>query len=1173
MTCPACGALTVPGARFCHACGTALPDRPAGAVPERRVVTVLFGDLSDFTAWAEDLDPERVGAIMDRVLAALADAVTTVDGHVDKLTGDGIMAVFGAPVAHEDDPVRAVRAAAHMQQVVSRLVAEETGGVPRLGLRVGLNTGEVVAGVQARLSYTVVGDAVNTAARLSDVAEVGSVYAGATTRQAARGAAVWRQLPPLRLKGKRRPVDAYELVRLADPAEPGARPAPGPLVGGAPLVGPGPLVGGGPLVGEAAFVGREAELGRLRRRLREVADRRRPAVTVVTGEAGVGKTRLVEELLSAATGPPGWQVLRTRVPPYGATDDWAPLLRLVRQAMGLDPAAGGPAAADRVREAVNRLAGSRPAPPDLADRLLRLLDLPGAPPAGPRERAAPGPSTREPSDADRLSAAAAVFALLTASGPLALVVDDAQWAANALLMALSQLVHRVDGAAYLLVVGRPGPDPGLPGADLLEVSPLDDAASRALLRAHLSGGHLPAEAETRLLERAAGNPFFLAELLALLAERGALTRDGDRWSLAADALEEDLLPSGVQSLLAARFDALPGPSKVVLRAAAVAGQRVSEAALVRLAGGPVRDALRDLVGRGLLQPARRGEYAFVHALAREAAYAGIGKVERAERHAELARWAAGLDDPAAGDLVAAHAERAVALAEEMGLPGDHPVFAVRPLGVTALGSAGSAAVTGGDFRLGRQLLDRAARLAGRTGLPDGLAIERAAAIVEAGRPDQGLAEVAGLRDARDPAVRGRALLVAGQARRLAGDLLAAGQDWAAAAEAAAEATDQEAYGEALRRLGLLDYFTGRLPAAERRFAAALEVATRAGDRRGQGWALQHLAWSATTRGDFDAATAALSRGGEVFTELADSGGLAWCGGTEGLVRLLQGRLREARELTATLLPHAEAMAERWGAAALRTIDALAAAELGEPAVADDGAAAALADFAMLGDPWGQALALVARGLAARTAGPPGSGLGLLEEAVAMADRSGHPLASGLAATVLGYCQLDAGRPEAALQAADRAAGAMGGLGPIGALPAAALRSAALLAAGDAPAALALAADVVRAEAPSALLLPRRKALAGYASALLAAGRSEEAVRWARAACREPAEDLRSRVTALRILAEALVGAGRPAEAERPCREAQELVGDDRLPGEAAALQALGRRLLSGPGGPAAARRG
>ncbi|MHB8339651.1 MAG: adenylate/guanylate cyclase domain-containing protein, partial [Mycobacteriales bacterium] len=292
----------MPLARFCFHCGAALEPALAEAEAERRIVTVLFGDLSDFTSWAEDLDPERVGVVTDRVLAALADAVTEFGGTVDKLTGDGIMAVFGAPTAHEDDAERAVRAAAAMQLAVRRQVEAEQGGGRRLGLRVGLNTGEVLAGVQASRAYTVVGDTVNTASRLSDVAGVGAVYAGRETAVATLPVASWRALRPLRLKGKREPVAAYELVGLH-----GATTA---------RLGVGE---------EAPTIGRDTELGLLMGRFLDVSDRATPATMLITGEAGVGKTRLASELARFVGEVPSARVLWGRCTPYGEGRDLAPL--------------------------------------------------------------------------------------------------------------------------------------------------------------------------------------------------------------------------------------------------------------------------------------------------------------------------------------------------------------------------------------------------------------------------------------------------------------------------------------------------------------------------------------------------------------------------------------------------------------------------------------------------------------------------------------------------------------------------------------------------------------------------------------------------------------------------------------------------------------------------------
>ena len=255
MTCPVCGTVAVPGARFCHNCGAALPAAATLPAAERRIVTVLFGDLSDFTSWSEDLDPERVGAVTDRVLAALAGAVKTFGGHVDKLTGDGIMAVFGAPVAHEDDAERAVRAALSMQRAVRRVLDDERGGGAPLGLRVGLNTGEVVAGIQAAHrvhGHRRHGEHRRPAGRRRRGRRG---LRGRAHLAGTRHVASWRQLRPLRLKGKREPVPAYELLGLHD--------APGTRSG---------------LGDEAPFVGRETELGRVAGRLAEVIDPGTPRV-------------------------------------------------------------------------------------------------------------------------------------------------------------------------------------------------------------------------------------------------------------------------------------------------------------------------------------------------------------------------------------------------------------------------------------------------------------------------------------------------------------------------------------------------------------------------------------------------------------------------------------------------------------------------------------------------------------------------------------------------------------------------------------------------------------------------------------------------------------------------------------------------------------------------------
>lgn len=1147
--CPVCGTPTIPGARYCHACGALLERSPdPEAVAERRIVTVLFGDLSDFTAWAEDLDPERVGEVTDRVLAELARAVEEVGGHVDKLTGDGIMAVFGAPRAHEDDTERAVRAAAAMQVAVRRLVATEGGGGRRLGLRVGLNTGEVLAGLQARLAYTVVGDTVNTASRLADAARVGSVYAGRDTAQATTATASWRALPPLRLKGKRDPVAGYELVGLRPP--------------GAVLLGVGE---------EAPLVGREAELGRMFGRLLDAVEGHRPATVIVTGDAGVGKTRLVAELGRFAGELPDARVLWGRCPPYGEGRELALLAAWVGGACAVDPGDGAGVVAERVRRTVHRLSGAGVGPPPAAvvDRLLALLGVAGVP--LPRDSAAPGAAA--PAGEPSLDAVVAVLNGLAAGGPLVLVADDLQWAAPEALDALARVASRLSGPCLLVGVGRGELLAehgrwwqGLPQPEALPLEPLEAGAAERLLRAYVGGAELDPQAQSALLERAAGNPFFLGELLHLLVDRGLLVRRGARWQLVGPVPAE-MLPVGVQAVLAARLDGLDAIGRSVVRDAAVVGTRFPKAALVALADGDahrVEAGLRVLLARRMVVP-RPGQegYAFTHALVRDAAYAGLPKVERARRHAQVARWAAARPGDAVPDVdafVAGHARRAGALAAEMGLAADDPAYAARSAGAAALEGMGRAALAREDNRAAEGLLTASLELDADGHAAPGRLVARAAARAALHRLGEAGEDLRVPLDAPDPVVRAEALVVQGQIRRRAGEDAAARQSLVSAFAAASELGVDRVSAEALRQLGLLDYYAGRLADAQQRFSAALELAERVGDVRGTGWALQHLAWNATTRGDYELAERTLARAADVFGELDDSGALSWCAGTEAFVRLLAGRLAEARDLARGLLPIGQAMGERWGVAACRTIDAFASAELGRLGTARRQGELARSAFAELGDSWGLAMALTASGAAERGARRLDEAAVLLEEAVRRSVRASHRATAALARTVLGYCALDAGDAAAAERIAGQVLAGLDGMGlrPGGLVGPRVLLGQAVRAQGRLAEALEhLAAAAATVDEPS-LLFPRRQALAHYAGALLQAGRPAQALAAAESALGVPAEDVRSRVVALRALAACRAAVGERAAAREAAAEALALAGGTEQVGE---LEAT-RRVLA-----------
>ena len=1155
LMCPVCGTPPVPGARFCHACGAVLDiDGITDAGAERRMVTVLFGDLSDFTAWAEDLDPERVSGMTDRVLAALSRATIDMGGRVDKLTGDGIMAVFGAPTAHEDDAERAVRAAAKMQADVRRLMEEEAGGGRRMGLRVGLNTGEVLAGVQAHMSYTVVGDTVNTASRLSDAAGVGAVFAGRETALATMSLASWRALPPLRLKGKREPVPAYELVGLRPP--------------GAARLGLGD---------EAPFIGRDAEFGWLVGKLLDVVENARAASVVVTGEAGVGKTRLLVELDRFAAELPAVRVLWGRCTPFGEGRELAPLAEWMRTAFGITDADDAATAESRARRTITRLSHpDRPISAAMTDRLLALLGLVEWAPLGPRDAATPGtlPVPRDPF----VDAVAAVLAALLVDGPVALVVDDAQWAAPDLLRSLAQLAEELRGPVLLVAAGRSdllGLEwwDRLPSLEMLPLAPLDDTAAERLLRAYLGGAQFDAVTRDVLLGRAQGNPFFLAELLHLLVDRGLLRRVGESWRLSGE-LPREILPAGVQAVLAARIDTLGMTTKAVLRDAAIAGSRFSLDMLAALQphldSSALGAAVDVLVARGIVRSlAVTGEisqtFVFAHALALDVAYAGIPKVDRARKHAQLARWAATDMQASPGEVdafVATQAEQAAALATEMSLDADDIAWRSRSYGVTALVRLGQAALSRDDNQRAEAVFSRALALAGDDEtLAESIAdarIGRAASRVALHRLAEADEDLRDPQQSTDLRRRAAALVVLGDIRRRRGDVPGATRALVSALAAASEAGVDRVTAEALRQLGMVDYRTGRLAAAEGRFREALALAQRVGDRRGAGWALQHLAWSATTRGDYALAERTLAEAAEVFHSLDDDGGLSWCAGTEAFVRLLQGRFRAARELAGGLLVIGQAVDDRWGTAACLTIDGFAAAELGSITTAIDETTQAHDMFADLQDTWGQSLALAAKGAALRAANEHTAAVECLERAVQMSVDSAQPTSGALALGVLGYCRLDVGDLDAAEAAARQGLDIVSGLElePAAQTGPRVLIAQVLRARGDLPAALELlrAAEAVRGE--SSLVFPRRQAIAHLAGALLESGETGAALDAAHHAMSVPAEDVRSRVVTLRVLAQCLARAGDAPAAAFAARHAYAAATVTQMRSEVAATARL-----------------
>jgi tetratricopeptide (TPR) repeat protein len=764
-------------------------------------------------------------------------------------------------------------------------------------------------------------------------------------------------------------------------------------------------------------------------------------------------------------------------------------------------------------------------------------------------------------------ALAALLSGLAAAEPLLVVVDDVHNAPAETLDALGVLVDRLAGAVMVVLLGRPelvrtrGLLTRLPSAEPLPLPPLTGAAVSRLLRSYL-GGPLDRADETRLLATAQGNPFYLAELVSLLVEQGRLTGGTAGWRLAAGSLAGRLLSSDLAAVLTARIDALPPYPRTVLRDAAVVGDRVPAGALEELRGGArsspteLDRALADLISRRMLRRTASGGYGFVTTLMAEAAYTGIGHADLAARHARIARWAQrspvrGLSDVERDEFIARHAERALALANQMMLPPRHTARQVSGLGVAALYRLAERTISLGEANRALNLLDRADDL-----LPEptgDLRLLRARALLASGRTVEAQTLATQVSVGEGPTAVA-ALLVKGEALRAGGQSRRAVAAWSAALRKSRAQELPHCESEALRRLGMLDYLAGRLPLAELRFTEAYRVAASSGDGQGTAWALQHLAWSATTRGDFARADRVLEEARAVFARLDDPAGRSWVRGTTAFVRLLEGRLHEARRLAEKFVPYAERVADSWAVAALRIVDAFAAAELGDLTYAAAQADLAHAAFLAAHDLWGASLALTVRGVIARGQGRLDEAVELLTEALAVGSQIGHPLTSGIALTVRGYCHLAAGELAAAEAdavetlelIAPMEVDASTRVGPL------VLRAQARRLAGDRDGAMELLGEVVNDPSGPSLLFPRRQALAHYSGVLLEAGKAQESLEWARRASRVPAEDVRSRIISRRALAASLAATGALPEALSAADEAVALAYSTEQASERAA---------------------
>jgi class 3 adenylate cyclase/tetratricopeptide (TPR) repeat protein len=630
QACPSCGFENAESAKFCSQCGTALAPMPTARREERKVVSVVFADIVGSTARAERLDPEDVRAVLAPYHDRLRHELERRGGTVEKFIGDAVVGVFGAPVAHEDDPERAVRAALSIQEAIAEL--NDADPALELEVRIGVNTGEALVSVDARPEAgeaMVAGDVMNTAARLQSGAPSGGVLVGDATYRATSRAIDYHEAESIRAKGKSDPVSVWLAV--------------------APRARFGIDVF---QTGRAPLVGRERELDLLSAALARVSAESEPQLVTLVGVPGIGKSRLVYELSRIADDDPDPIVWRQgRSLPYGEGVAFWALGEIVKAQAGILESEGAVEAEAKLAAAVSDLLSQEEAA--WVERHLRpLLGLGG---------------DTEPGEGHQAEAFAAwrrFFEALAERSPTILVFEDLQWADDGLLEFVDGLVERVAGVPLLVVCNarpellerRSGWGGGKRNALTISLAPLTEGDTARLLGALLDRPLLPADEQAMLLQRAGGNPLYAEDYARMLEAEPTL---GD-------------VPETLQGVVAARIDALPAAEKELLQQAAVFGKVFwtdAVAAVLVMDEWLLEERLHALERKEFIRREHRSavegarQHVFVHALVRDSAYGQMPRAARAQAHERVAAWIESLPSDRAEDRAEMRAHHLVQAVE------------------------------------------------------------------------------------------------------------------------------------------------------------------------------------------------------------------------------------------------------------------------------------------------------------------------------------------------------------------------------------------------------------------------------------------------------------------------------------------------------------------------------